>query len=339
MTYDDILGSFSIDHVSNDLGPYLFLRGHTHRGDRHLLRRDLPRAVPRQVLPDRARLVRSVDADDTYDVIVEVDDVLVLLRSWSSAADVWASAPDDAAARRVVAEIEARMPPPAADHSVEVSFTDAQTGTRVLPVAVRTWSAIRANYAPGAAVALDAVMAHRPSEQEARRLLLWHGAPGTGKTTAVRALLDAWRDWADGTVVTDPEALLSDGRYLRRAVIDNQEDGRWQLLVLEDAESLLHKGAGATGMAKLLNLADGLLGQGLRCLFLVTTNEPLGAVHPALVRPGRCLARIEFTALAPTQAAGLLSRPVERAMTLADVMAAGPVSVVAPAPFGFGEYA
>src|SRR5690349_20929157 len=122
-------------------------------------------------------------------------------------------------------------------------------------------------------------MAHAPATDEARRLLLWHGVPGTGKTTAIRALLDAWRAWAHGVVVSDPEALLNDGRYLRRTVLnqsDDQEDdcdddaGRWRLLVLEDAETLLHKGTAGRGMSTLLNLCDGLLGQGLRCLFLIT---------------------------------------------------------------------
>ena len=34
--------------------------------------------------------------------------------------------------------------------------------------------------------------------------------------------------------------------------------------------------------------------RGQRCLFPITTNEPLAAVHLALVRPRRCLARVEF---------------------------------------------
>ena len=101
--------------------------------------------------------------------------------------------------------------------------------------------------------------------------------------------------------MTDPELLLKDGRYLRRPVLDHCDDrddeddedihgdrvDRWQLLVLEDAEALLRKGHRlAAAMSMLLNLTDGLLGQGLRCLFLITTNEPLAAVHPALVPAG-----------------------------------------------------
>ena len=158
-----------------------------------------------------------------------------------------------------------------------------------------------------------------PTSRSARRLVLWHGAPGTGKTSAVRALMHAWQGWARPVVVTDPERLLTDGRYLRRLLLDVHDevadDGedRWQLLVLEDAEALLRKDTGGPAMSRLLNLTDGLLGQGLRCLFLITTNEPLAAVHPAVVRPGRCLAQVEFGPLPAAQASALLGRPVSRA--------------------------
>jgi hypothetical protein len=44
----------------------------------------------------------------------------------------------------------------------------------------------------------------------------------------------------------------------------------------------------------LLNVADGMLGQGLNTLVLLTTNEEITRLHPAVVRPGRCLCLIEF---------------------------------------------
>ena len=42
-------------------------------------------------------------------------------------------------------------------------------------------------------------------------------------------------------------------------------------------------------------MADGLLGQGQRCVLLVTTSDPIGWLHAALRRPGRYWAEIEFT--------------------------------------------
>ena len=81
-------------------------------------------------------------------------------------------------------------------------------------------------------------------------------------------------------------------------------------------------------MGRLLDLTDGLLGRGLRCLFLITTNGPLGHVHPAVVRPGRCLAPVELGPLPAAQASVLLGRPVADPMTLAEVTAQAPVEVV-----------
>src|SRR5439155_9116525 len=73
--------------------------------------------------------------------------------------------------------------------------------------------------------------------------------------------------------------------------------GRWKILVVEDADELIRsdarKEAGAS-LGRLLNLTDGILGHGLRVLLLITTNEPMRGLHPAVVRPGRCLADVQF---------------------------------------------
>jgi ATP-dependent 26S proteasome regulatory subunit len=97
---------------------------------------------------------------------------------------------------------------------------------------------------------------------------------------------------------------------------DRKSDERWRLLVLEDAGELLGMAAPAEvgrGFARLLNIADGLLGQGTKALILVTTNEPLGKLHPAALRPGRAMAAVEFAPMRATEAAEwLASRGLER---------------------------
>jgi hypothetical protein len=301
------------------------------------VKRDLKHAVTRAVLPDRAIITRTIDAGPCVDLLADVDDTTVLLRTWKSAADVWVTARDQETAVRVAAEVESRITAPPGDGTrIGTRFTSGDSGTRYLELDVRPWAEVEHLYAPDVHAALHPLMGHSHAADEARRLLLWHGEPGTGKTTAIRSLLHAWRGWADAIVVTDPDELLSSGKYLRRVMLDGDDEDRWQLLVLEDAEALLQKGGGK-GMAKLLNLCDGLLGQGLRCLFLITTNEPLQAVHPALVRPGRCLSRVEFGRLPASRASSLLGRPVDRDLTLAEVMAAKPLTIVQE-PVTVGQY-
>ncbi|MEY2449634.1 MAG: hypothetical protein QOH79_3110, partial [Acidimicrobiaceae bacterium] len=76
------------------------------------------------------------------------------------------------------------------------------------------------------------------------------------------------------------------------------------------------------GLARLLNLSDGALGQGLRLMVSITTNESLAGVHPALRRPGRCLADIHIGPLAMNEANALLcpERRTSHPLTLAEVL-------------------
>src|SRR5262249_22165954 len=85
------------------------------------------------------------------------------------------------------------------------------------------------------------------------------------------------------------------GRAAGRAEEDDDEPRRWRLLLLEDCDELIRgeaKRSTGQSLSRLLNLTDGLLGQGRDVLVAITTNEDVARLHPAVVRPGRCLARI-----------------------------------------------
>jgi hypothetical protein len=56
----------------------------------------------------------------------------------------------------------------------------------------------------------------------------------------------------------------------------------------------------------------------------LTTNEPLDRLHPAIVRPGRCLAQIEVGRLTPAEVRRWLGRSLPLAaegVTLAELCA------------------
>jgi hypothetical protein len=83
----------------------------------------------------------------------------------------------------------------------------------------------------------------------------------------------------------------------------------WRLLVLEDTGELLRPEAKSIigqGLSRFLNVVDGLIGQGLRVLVLVTTNERIETLHPAVARPGRCAANIEFDPFSQREATAWL---------------------------------
>lgn len=189
-----------------------------------------------------------------------------------------------------------------------------------------TWSAIASNYNDVARDGLDAIMAWRSLPRTG--LHLWLGDPGTGKTTAIRALANSWQEWCTTHVVVDPEHFLgSSPQYLIELLTSTPASlpGRSILVVLEDAGELIGVDArqhAPQAVSRLLNVTDGILGQGLEIALLVTTNEPVGRLHPAVHRDGRCHSRIEFNALPVAAANQWLSGNKSNA----SVQAATPIS-------------
>jgi hypothetical protein len=72
-----------------------------------------------------------------------------------------------------------------------------------------------------------------------------------------------------------------------------------------------------------LNLADGLLGQGLNTIVLLTANTPSKRLDPALTRAGRCIATVEFERFAAPAVRRWLGDPQaaipEQGLTLAEM--------------------
>jgi hypothetical protein len=158
------------------------------------------------------------------------------------------------------------------------------------------------------------------------QLIIMNGLPGTGKSYYLRALLHSWKDWCSAEYVLDPENLFSGGQgYMADLVLKNSYDeeydyiededdnaGKWKLLILEDSGELLTvdaKDRVGQGLSRLLNLVDGLIGQGLRVLVLITTNEDFDKMHSAVIRDGRCAATITFNSLSRRQATEWIGDP------------------------------
>jgi hypothetical protein len=309
----------------------------------------LPEVRPgASVVPPGARTIRSA-ADGGQEAHLAAGN------GWTVRSVIWRSGTAEITVTAVSAELadatvraiadDAEIQPSADDGLVTIGFwhrLERRGACRsARTVSAQSWADIRANYASATATALDRLMAVTATELRGQLLLLY-GPPGTGKTTALRALAREWLPWCDTDCVLDPEALFSDPGYLMEAALGDEDDhgaGRWRLLLLEDCDELIAadaKRASGQALSRLLNLTDGLLGQGRNVLVAITTNEDIRSLHPAVIRPGRCLAQIEVGPLSPAEAAAWLGRAdnVASALTLADLYArrnaGAPISSAVP---------
>jgi hypothetical protein len=138
-------------------------------------------------------------------------------------------------------------------------------------------------------------------------VLILQGPPGTGKTRLVRAILAAMSrrkgENAQVLYTGDTHALENDQLFLEFLT------GKHDAFVVEDADHVLASRAnGNQHLHRFLAIADGVVrAQGRKILF--TTNLPnVGDIDDALLRPGRCFAKVSLPTLRQHEVDALLAR-------------------------------
>jgi SpoVK/Ycf46/Vps4 family AAA+-type ATPase len=198
-----------------------------------------------------------------------------------------------------------------------------QNGPQVFNKTLTTipWTENRDNFPLSVARSIDDLTRLDNPEQLAGRVVLWHGEPGTGKTSAIRSLIHEWKDWCTAHCVIDPDRFFDDPTYIAQ-ILTCPDKKRWKLVVAEDCDEYISQRPGGVvsgSLGRLLNLTDGLFGQSSNTIVLLTTNSSIGRLHPAITRPGRCLSTIEFVKLNRAEVGLRTGQRNSPSMTLAEL--------------------
>lgn len=150
-------------------------------------------------------------------------------------------------------------------------------------------------------------------------IVLLHGDPGTGKTSYIRHL-----------AYSMPRKFIFLDKSMFGCMTDSEfvnmlSKKKGSIVVLEDCEDLLiDRSQYNESMSTILNLSDGILGDGFAIKFICTFNCPLDKIDSAITRKGRLKVKYEFKPLCQEKAQALLKelgsdKTAEGPMTLADI--------------------
>jgi hypothetical protein len=268
-----------------------------------------------QMLPEDAGVVLNLRGGYHDILVAEGPGFVVRVRATAQSTTVLVAAMSAEDAEGILtASLEKAQRPPA-PNTVPFTLWRHRTGRAASwqrDLEVPEWDDIARNYPHRAD--LDSLM-RLPSVAGTGRLLLWTGPPGTGKTWAIRALARSWHGWCNPHLIIDPETFFGDPAYLIEVMAEEDHDApgdqpKARLIICEDADDFIRaRERTGSGVGRLLNVADGLLGQGLNNIILLTANAPVQRLDPALTRPGRLLANLEFGRFTAAEARSWLADP------------------------------
>jgi len=151
-------------------------------------------------------------------------------------------------------------------------------------------------------------------------VVLFHGKPGTGKTTYIRYISSL----INKRMIFIPQELafqIASPNFLSLLM-----DYPNSILILEDAENVIKDRMGDQNspVANILNISDGLLSDCLNLQLICTFNTDIGKIDQALLRKGRIISKYEFKELGMEKANKLaklkgIKNKFDKNVTLAEI--------------------
>lgn len=141
------------------------------------------------------------------------------------------------------------------------------------------------------------------NKKDINGLYLFHGEPGTGKSTYIKYLIYQLKKKV--IFISPKMAGELDNVNMTTFLLNNRNS----VLVIEDAEELIasREDIRNSNLSMLLNLTDGLLGESLGIQIIATFNTDIANIDKALLRKGRLTSIYEFTKLSIERTNALLN--------------------------------
>ena len=140
-----------------------------------------------------------------------------------------------------------------------------------------------------------------------RGLILLHGIPGSGKTSYIKQMISRG---GSRKIVYIPPHLA--GSIANPSFISFVKDKLTNsVLVIEDAEEIFKDRTGpgdSAGVSNLLNISDGILGESLNILIIISVNIKIDFIDSALRRKGRMIGEYYFGELDRVKAEKLVQK-------------------------------
>jgi len=153
---------------------------------------------------------------------------------------------------------------------------------------------------------LHEMMVKRLNTEGDKGIIMFHGDPGTGKTTYIKILTNLIKNKEVLFVPPSMAESLSDPE-----IIPFLMEHKNSILLIEDAEKVVgsRDDKGSQGaVSNVLNLTDGILGDCLNVQVVATFNMPKEKIDPALLRKGRLICEHKFEKLSVEDTNALLKK-------------------------------
>ena len=171
-------------------------------------------------------------------------------------------------------------------------------------------------------VKLHDTIVTRLNKKNDKGIVLFHGDPGTGKTSYIKYLT---RLIVDKEILFIPPSMAES--LSEPSIIPFLMEHKNSILIIEDAEKVISDrelNGSSVGVSNILNITDGILGDCLNIQIVATFNMKKEKIDQALLRKGRLICEHKFEPLSVEESNKLLKhlgkkKTVDKPTTLADI--------------------